>query len=139
MSETLEQNYAGFDGRLGFGDRPALLVIDFAKAYVDEASPLYAAAHSALASTIRLIEAARSVAVPVIYTRVVYHDGPSEGGVFWRKAGSVLWAFNHDSPFVGFADGLEPAEGEPVIDKHYASSFFGTNSPRCWRNARSTL
>jgi nicotinamidase-related amidase len=126
MGETLKENYSNFDGRLGFGERPALVVVDFARAYVDEESPLYAAAHDALASTIRLIEASRLAGIPIVYTRVLYHDGPSEGGVFWRKAGSVLWAFNHDSPFAEWAEGIAPLDHEIVIDKHYASSFFQT-------------
>ena len=35
---------AGFGGRLEPGDRPALLVVDFVRAYLDRASPLYASA-----------------------------------------------------------------------------------------------
>lgn len=35
----LVQNYAGaFDGRLAFGARPALLIVDFVMAYLDPAS-----------------------------------------------------------------------------------------------------
>ena len=43
MGETLEQNYArgGFTRRLEPGKRPALLVVDFVRAYLVESSPLY--------------------------------------------------------------------------------------------------
>ena len=39
--QDLHDDYkgAGFSGRLGFGRKPALLVIDFAKAYLDRTSP----------------------------------------------------------------------------------------------------
>jgi maleamate amidohydrolase len=43
MSDDLAENYKGaFDGNLPFGQRPALLIIDFVVAYLDPASPLYA-------------------------------------------------------------------------------------------------
>ena len=63
MSDELTQNYAGaFDGRLPFGQRPALLVIDLVLAYVTPGSPLYAGPGVAdvMACTERLIAAARA-------------------------------------------------------------------------------
>ena len=44
MAEDLDRDYeaAGFKGRLGFGTAPALVVVDFVKAYLDPGSPLYA-------------------------------------------------------------------------------------------------
>ena len=57
----LQQNYAGaFDGHLAFGNRPALLIVDFVMAYLDPASPLYAGVEDALASNERLLAAARA-------------------------------------------------------------------------------
>ena len=36
-------NYKGvFDKRVGFGKRPAMLLIDFVEAYFDKSCPLYA-------------------------------------------------------------------------------------------------
>ena len=44
MSE-LQTNYKGvFEGRIGFGQRPALLIVDFINAYTTLGSPLYARA-----------------------------------------------------------------------------------------------
>jgi maleamate amidohydrolase len=43
---------AGFSGRLGFGQRPALVVIDFCHSYLDEGSPLYAGVEDARASSV---------------------------------------------------------------------------------------
>ena len=51
---------AGFSGRLGFGRRPALLVIDFAMAYLDRWSPLYAGVEKTLDSACRVLDAARA-------------------------------------------------------------------------------
>ena len=43
MAESLEENYArgGFTRRLSPGARPALLVVDFVRAYLVEDSPLF--------------------------------------------------------------------------------------------------
>lgn len=104
-----------------------LLVVDFAQAYVAADSQLYAAAENALASTIRLIDAARSAGVPVGFTKVIYEDGAAQAGVFWQKSGRALEAFNHDNPHSALADGLAPEADDLVITKHYASAFFGTD------------
>ena len=41
--DNLKQNYSGvFDGRLGFGKKAAVLVVDFINAYTTEGSALYA-------------------------------------------------------------------------------------------------
>lgn len=61
MSESLQQNYAGvFDGRIGFGKRAAILVVDFIKAYTTPGAPLYAAAVvEAVRQTVDVLAAAR--------------------------------------------------------------------------------
>ena len=43
MNDSRERNYAGvFDNRLGFGARPALIVIDFLQGYTTPGAPLFA-------------------------------------------------------------------------------------------------
>ena len=69
MSQDLAQNYKGaFDGTLGFGKSPALILVDFVDAYFRQDSPLYAGVEDALASAIRVRDAARRARVPVFYT-----------------------------------------------------------------------
>ena len=127
MSTDLVENYQGaFDGHLPFGQRPALLIVDFVVAYLDRASPLYAGVEDALASNQRLLAAARAVGIPVLWTNVVYTPGGKDGGVFYRKV-PALRLFERGSPLGAFPDGLRPVEGELVISKQYASAFFGTH------------
>jgi len=126
MSSDLADNYRGaFDGRLGFGERPALLLVDLTQAYFDESCPLYAGAEEALSSAIRLRDAAREASIPVIYTNVVYRADGSDGGVFFRKV-PVLENFIAGHPMGAWAPGIQPAEDEVVISKQYPSAFFGT-------------
>ncbi len=122
----LAANYAGaFDGRLPFGQHPALLIVDFVMAYLDPASPLYAGVEDALASNERLLAAARAAGIPVIFTNVVYSPGGADGGIFYRKV-PALRLFDRGSPYGAFPETLEPRAGELVITKQYASAFFGT-------------
>lgn len=122
----LAQNYAGaFDGHLPFGERPALVIVDAAMAYLDKASPLYAGVEAALASIERLVAAARTAQIPVVFTRVVYELGGADGGLFYRKI-PALRLFDAGSPLGEFPISLQPAANDIVITKQFASSFFGT-------------
>jgi len=126
--DDLQADYrrAGFSNRLGFGERPALLIVDFAMAYLDPESPLYAGVESARDSTVRLLAAARRAQVPVVHTRVEYQPGGLDGGVFFRKVGA-LECFVRGNPLGDFAPELAPSDDEVVVTKQYASGFFGTS------------
>lgn len=112
--------------RLGFGKRPALVVIDFVRAYLEPESPLYAGVEPALEACIELLGAARRAGVPVFWTNVEFEPGGADGGIFYRKL-PVLEVFDRGSPLGAFAEGLEPRDGEPVITKQNPSAFFGTS------------
>ncbi len=125
--DDLAANYRGaFDGSLGFGRRPALILIDFVEAYFAEGSPLYAGVEDALASALRVRDVARKAGIPVIYTCVVYEPGGADGGVFYRKV-PALEVFERGNPLGAWASGVEPRDGEIVVCKQYASAFFGTS------------
>lgn len=126
-NEGVTSNYAGvFDGRIGFGQRPALILIDFVEAYFASDSPLYADVRPALDAALTLRDAARAAGVPVIYTNVVYHPSMKDGGRFAQKIGA-LSSFVRGNPLGDWPEGLEPAADELVISKQYASCFFGTS------------
>ena len=126
MPTDLADNYQGaFDGRLGFGERPALLLVDLTQAYFDKSCPLYAGVEKALAAAIRIRDAARQATIPVIYTNVVYRADGSDGGVFFKKV-PVLENFVSGHPMGAWAPGIQPAADEVVISKQYPSAFFGT-------------
>ena len=121
-------NYAGvFDGRLPFGDRPALIVIDVVMAYLTPGAPLYDPAFvAALAANERIAAMARAAGVPVIFTNVAYQPGGADGGLFYRKV-PALKAFERGNPAGDFPPSLQPLPGETIVSKHYASAFFGTS------------
>lgn len=126
MTGDLTDNYRdAFDGRLPFGSTPALLIVDVARAYVEPGSPLYVGNADALRSNERLIAAARTAGVPVVFTRVVYQPGGVDGGLFYRKV-PALRCFQDGEPLGDFPASIQPLPGELVVTKQYASSFFGT-------------
>lgn len=127
MTEDLHANTRrAYDNRLGFGESPALLIIDFVHAYFDPGCELYAGVQGALDSALRVRAAARAAGVPVIYTNVTYHRSGIDGGRFFQKA-LPLRHFTQGNPMGAWAAGLEPAPDELVVSKQYASAFFGTS------------
>jgi nicotinamidase-related amidase len=130
MTESLSENYArgGFGQSLAFGRRPALLVVDFVKAYLEPGSPLFAGAEPARAATETLLGHARRAAIPIVHTNVAYQPGGRDGGVFFRKVPALrCFELGAHPELAAFADGLEPKAGETVITKQYASAFFATS------------
>jgi maleamate amidohydrolase len=124
---ALQSSYssAGFGRSLGLGKRPALLMVDFARAYFEAGSPLFADCDSVRLRAIELLKHARALGLPVFHTRVEYDLNGKNGGIFYRKI-AALSVFRRGERLGEFAAGLEPLADEPVVTKQYASAFFGT-------------
>lgn len=123
----LVANYAkAYDNRIGFGKKPALVLVDFVQAYFEPTSPLYAGVDAALASALRIRAAARAKGMPVILTGVVLHPTGLDGGRFFQKA-KPLACFTAGNPLGAWPSGLEAFPDEFVITKQYPSAFFGTS------------
>ena len=129
---ALIENYkeGGFMQSLAFGQRPALIIIDFVKAYLLEGSPLFGGEgiRVALRGAVALLGAARKAGIPIFHTNLGYEQSGRNGGIFFRKVGALrCFIPNSAHPERGeFADGLAPLPGETVITKQYSSAFFGT-------------
>jgi len=123
----LGRDYAssGFGRRLGFGERPALVVVDFVDAYLVPGSPFYAGVEDTLAAATLLLRGARDAGIPVLHTRVEFGPDGLDGGVFFRKAAGLA-VFVGDQPLGQIAAPLTPLPSEVVIRKQSASAFFGT-------------
>jgi nicotinamidase-related amidase len=118
--------FEGFHGRAGFGEKPALVVVDVNRGFTDPASPLVCDLDDCVAAIARLLEAFRSAELPVIFTTVCYDDfGRRAATVFVEKIPALL-VLEPGSPWVEIDPRIAPAEGEPVLSKYFASAFFGT-------------
>lgn len=125
--DDLLANYKrAYDNRVGFGARPALILIDFCRAYFEPDCDLYADVDDAIASALRVREAAREAGVPVFLTRVVYHPSGLDGGRFFEKA-LPLRHFTKGNPMGEWGPGLVAHDDEIVVSKQYPSAFFATS------------
>lgn len=127
MTDSADANYAQvYNHRIGFGAKPALILVDFVAAYFDESCDLYADVEDALAAALRVLGHARNAGIPVVYTNVVYQGAGLDGGRFFEKA-KPLRHFLAGSPLGAWAKGLAPRDNELVVSKQYPSAFFGTS------------
>lgn len=123
---------SGFANKMGWGARPALLIIDVCTAYWTPGSPLDISANPAASaspdSMRRLLAAARESKVPVVWSTVSYtHPEMADAGLFYKKAKVLtVWQKGDGRGLDAFMEGLEPQEEETMIVKKYASAFFGT-------------
>lgn len=124
----LQENYEGvFDGRLGFGKKPALVIVDFINAYTTPGAILYAPdVVTAVQETVDLLELSRSKNIPVIFTRVIYSQSGLDGGLFVQKI-PLLLDMVEGEPLANIVPQLPPTSSDIIINKQYASAFFGTS------------
>jgi len=115
----------GFAGRVGFGTRPAVLVIDFIRGFTESASPLSGDLDGPLTATIEILRLARVRGVSVYFTTVEYDPSMKDAGLFPLKVPSLKWLIS-GSPWVQLDPRLQQQSGELLIRKKYASAFFGT-------------
>jgi len=129
MSEDLDANYAraGYHARQTWGTRPAILLIDFARAYFDEAAPLFGdkGCRTALDNARRLAPAARAAGVPVVLTEVKYMPGGADGGAFYAKV-PALACMEAGRDTQKLVDDLAGPD-DMIVTKQYPSAFFGTS------------
>jgi maleamate amidohydrolase len=114
-----------FGGLAGFGERPAVVVVDLNVGFTSPDSPLSCDLDDVLVSTRRLLDAARDAGVPVYFTTIEYDEvGEAAAAVFLRKA-PALKVLRPGTRWVEVDPRLGRADGEPVLVKAHASAFFG--------------
>jgi maleamate amidohydrolase len=116
---------AGFGQELEPGSRPALVLVDPARAYIDPQCPLYAGVEENVEAMRALLASAREAGIPVVVTEVRLRADGADAGIFFKKSGTLV-AFCEGSPFGAFIEGLEPNADELLVTKKYPSAFFGT-------------
>ena len=110
---------------LPLGRRPALVLVDMIRGFTDPACPLGSACESVVEANRQLLAAFRAAGLPVYFTTVVYHEA-AQAAVF-RQRIPALNLLTPDSNWVQVDPALSPQSGEVLIEKRWASSFFGTD------------
>jgi nicotinamidase-related amidase len=116
-----------FQERFGFGRTPAIVVVDFAYGWTDEA---YAGGSARLDASVentrRLLEAGRAAKVPIMYTTSPYR--PHSGDQPFKSAADYSPAFRPwDERASQIDERVAPRPEDLVIEKENASAFFGTH------------
>ena len=116
----------GIGTRVGYGERPAIIVIDMLKALTDPSMPLGADLDGEIAAIKRLLDVARGTDVPIMFAAVGFDPEYREAGVFIKKIPS-LRGLEYGTEGVEVDERLERRPDEVVVWKNYASVFFGTS------------
>lgn len=116
-----------FQDRFGFGRAMALVVVDFAYGWTDEA---YAGGSRRLdapvEATRRLLDAARARALPVVYTTSPWR--PESGDQPFKSAADRSPGFRAwDERACRIDERVAPHPRDLVLEKENASAFFGTH------------
>jgi maleamate amidohydrolase len=118
--------HQGFHGRAGFGNKPALLVIDVNVGFTDPASPLVCDLEDVVAAIRRLLEEFRRAELPVVFTTVSYGEGDKAAAAAFIDKIPALLTLEAGSRWVEIDPRIAPLPHEPVLNKLFASAFFGT-------------
>jgi maleamate amidohydrolase len=126
LSTEGESAARGLGGRAGFGERPALVVVDMSLAFTDPEGPLRCDLDPTTEAIAELLKVARAAGVPVVFTTVAYGERErTSARAMLRKMPAAL-EIEPGSRWIEIDPRLAPGEGEPVITKVFPSAFFGT-------------
>ncbi len=115
--------------RIGFGEKPAIVVVDMQKDFIDEDAP--STCHPSTTEIIphiqRLLEKAREKNIPIFYSQGVVHPSLVEVGLWKSKAHKEGKVQIEGSKGVEITEKLQPAAEDFIIKKRRPSAFFRTD------------
>lgn len=120
-----EQNLGKY--RIGFGKKPALVIVDFQYGLTDNQYGFGGGnITEAAKTTVSLLSSVRSKGIPVFYSVAAYRKDLLDAGHFVKKV-RLLNLLVQGSRTIEIDKLLKPEEKDVVIEKHYPSVFDGTN------------
>lgn len=111
-------------GRVGFGSRPALVVIDLARYWLDPGQQIGSNLDSVVEATQGVLASARAAKIPIFFTTYAY-DPAEPASPHDRKLEFKLPP--DAAPLFELDPRLERRPTEKIVRKSYASAFKGTN------------
>lgn len=124
----------GLGRSIGFGRRPAVLVIDLQRGFADPLYPTGCDIPQVITATNEIIALARVKRLPVIFTVIGYEQHLLDAGL-WPKKIPALKEFLIGSPLVDLHPQLDHRSSDLLIVKKYTSGFYGT----CLNSTLTTL
>ncbi len=130
----------GFGIKIGFGERPAIIVIDMLKGFTDPKMPLGANLDSQIEAQQPLLAVAHERHIPVIFSTVIYNDADLKDAGLWGIKMKGSFSLKAGTPAVEIDPRLEMKSSDSLLIKKYASCFFGTDLvPRLMNQRVDTL
>ncbi len=117
----------GFGIKIGFGERPALMIIDMIKGFTDPTMPLGAPLESQIEAQRPLLEVAHQRDIAVIFSTVIYEEEDIKDAGVWalKQTGARTLTAGSEAVKIDPRLGLQPRD--IVLMKKYASCFYGTD------------
>lgn len=117
----------GFGQTIGFGEKPAVFVLDMLNAFTNEDLPLGTNQDSQIEVINKILSQARDKKIPIYFITIYYDEKDlSDAGVWFRKM-KGLSTLKRNTDEVKIDSRLERRSDEPIIVKKFASAFFGTD------------
>jgi nicotinamidase-related amidase len=130
----------GFAQKIGFGEQPAVTVIDMINAFTRPEQPLGANLDSQLAAQAPLIDAAHERDIPVIFSTVIYYDRDMKDAGIWALKMKGTLSLKAGTDLTDVDKRLDMRPNDSLLIKKYASCFFGTDLvPRLMSQRVDTL
>jgi maleamate amidohydrolase len=130
----------GFGLKMGFGQRPALLVVDLIKAFTDAKRPLGANLDTQIKATQALLDVAHERGIPVFFSTVRYDEADTRDAGIWRLKQKGVTDLAADTNGHEIDERLDVRKSDSLLLKKYASCFFGTDLvPRLTSRGVDTL
>jgi maleamate amidohydrolase len=126
MTESDVYRRQGFGQALAVTPPFGLLIVDFVNGF---ANPEHFGGGNilpAISNTAVLLAEARRRGWARAFSRIVFADDETDGGVFTQKVPSLL-SLKEREPASAVVGALEPISGELIVRKTVPSAFFGTN------------
>src|ERR1044071_2486869 len=117
----------GFGIKIGFGERPALILIDMINGFTDASMPLGAPLESQLAAQKPLIDVAHERNIPVIFSTVIYDNHELKDAGLWAIKMKGTLTLKAGPSAVEVDKRLDMRPTDSLLVKKYASCFFGTH------------
>lgn len=133
MNMTIDQHdrelfkAKGFGATMGFGRKPAIMVIDLLYAFTDPASDLGSDLTAVIDQTNLILDAAHAGKHAVIFTTVVYEDDNLRDAGLWALKQRGCKDLRPGSRAIEIDERLHRAHTDILLLKKGASCFFGTN------------
>ncbi|SIR94020.1 Nicotinamidase-related amidase [Haladaptatus litoreus] len=127
--ESREEIYehAGMtENPIGFGERPAIVVVDIQNGMTDPDNPLGSVLPEMVEYANEVVRAGHEADVPVVFTRTVTkHPDAADMGVFAEKI-PALKTLQDETEWTEIDNRMDVDEADHILDKQQQSAFHGT-------------